>query len=71
MKMASNVVFQQNGNSGDTEFRVKFGRNKSQVYRRHEQFYYLDLYDNKFGKARFNWICLGLDEIRVSTINPE
>ncbi|CAC5369322.1 unnamed protein product [Mytilus coruscus] len=62
--MASNVVFQQNVNkSGDTEFRVKFGRNKSLVYRKHDQFYYLDLYDNKFGKARFNGICLRLDEI--------
>ncbi|VDH94121.1 Hypothetical predicted protein [Mytilus galloprovincialis] len=62
--MASNVVFQQTVNkSGETEFRVKFGRNKSLVFRKHEQFYYLDLYDNKFGKARFNGICLGLDEL--------
>ncbi|CAC5411278.1 unnamed protein product [Mytilus coruscus] len=61
--MASNVVFQNVNKSGDIEFRVKFGRNKSLVYRKHEQFYYLDLYDNKFGKARFNGICLGLDEI--------
>ena len=35
----------------------------SLVYRRHDQFYYLDLYDNKVGKTRFNGICLGLDEL--------
>lgn len=63
--MASNtVVFQQVTNrNGETEFRVKFGRMKSLVYRRHEQYYYLDLYDNRIGKSKCNGICLGLDEL--------
>lgn len=61
---SNNIVFQQTTNkSGDTEFRVKFGRSKSLVYRRHEQYYYIDVYDNRPGRSKFNGICFGLDEI--------
>jgi hypothetical protein len=61
---SNNIIFHQTTNkNGECEFRVKFGRNKSFVYRGHDQFYYLDLYDNKVGKTRFNGICLGLDEL--------
>lgn len=61
---SNNIIFHQTTHkNGECEFRVKFGRNKSFVYRRHDQFYYLDLYDNKVGKTRFNGMCLGLDEL--------
>jgi len=61
---SNNIVFQQTTNkSGDTEFRVKFGRSKSLVYRRYEQYYYIDVYDNRPGRSKFNGICFGLDEI--------
>ena len=60
----SQLVFQQTTNGeGETEFRMKFGRNKCLVYRKHDQFYYVDLYDNKPGKVKFTGMCLGLDEL--------
>ena len=57
-----NIMFQQRSNSkGVVELRAKFGRQKAMVFRRHEGFFYLDLYDNKPG--RFGKISLGLDEL--------
>lgn len=64
--MASNtIMFQQytNKHSGDCEFRVTFGRHKAAVFRRYENHFYLDVYDNKLGKTKFNGICVGLDEL--------
>lgn len=60
---SNNFVFQQTTNSrGKFEFRVKFGRNKSFVFRKHERFYYLDLYDNRLGRVK-SGIYIGLDEL--------
>jgi len=55
--MASNdVIFQQvTSEDGNTKFRLTFGRMKSLVYRRHGQYFYLNLYDNKPGKYKFKW----------------
>jgi len=61
---SNNIIFHQTTNkNGECEFKVKFVRSKSFVYKRHEHFFYLDLYDNKVGKTKFNGICLGLDEL--------
>ena len=57
-----NVLFHQRNNSkGDTEFRATFGRQKAMVFRRHEGYFYLDLYDNKPGRT--GRISIGLDEL--------
>lgn len=63
LKMAQeNVVFQQRTNSkGGVEFRTKFGRQKAMVYRKHDQFFYVDIYDNRPGRT--DRIGLGLDEL--------
>lgn len=59
---SNNISFHQTTNkNGECEFKVKFGRSKSFVYTRHGNFFYLDLYNNKVGKTKFNGICLGLE----------
>lgn len=60
----NDVIFQQVTNKdSDMEFRLKFGGIKSLVYRRHSQYFYLDLYDNKPGRYIFKGIAHGLDEL--------
>jgi hypothetical protein len=60
----NDAIFQQVTNKdGDMEFRLKFGGIKSLVHRRHSQYFYLDLYDNKPGRYKFKGIAHGLDEL--------
>ncbi|CAC5400611.1 unnamed protein product [Mytilus coruscus] len=62
--MAENVVFQQRINGkGNVEFRTKFGRSKAIVMRRHEGYFYIDMYDNRPGKS--DRIPIGTDELEL------
>lgn len=57
-----NIVFQQKYNSrGELEYRARFGRQKALVLRKHVDFFYLELYDNRPGKT--GHIGPGLDEL--------
>jgi hypothetical protein len=68
----NDVIFQQVTNKdGDMEFRLKFGGIKSLVYRRHSQYFHLDLYDNKPGRYKFKGIAHGLDEIDFFYFNQK
>lgn len=61
---SENFVFQQKVNfKGETEFRTKLGRHKALVFRKHRDFFYIDLYDNRPGKT--GDIGLGMDELNV------
>ncbi|CAG2222413.1 unnamed protein product [Mytilus edulis] len=62
--MAENVVFQQRINGkGNVEFRTKFGRSKAIVMRRHDGYFYIDMYDNRPGKS--DRISIGTDELEL------
>ncbi|CAC5362563.1 unnamed protein product [Mytilus coruscus] len=62
--MADNVVFQQRINvKGNVEFRTKFGQSKAIVMRRHEGYFYVDIYDIRPGKS--DRISIGTDELEL------
>lgn len=60
--MENTLIFQQKINSkGNLEFRTSFGRSKAIVLRRYNDYFYVDIYDNRTGHTER--ISLGLDEI--------
>ena len=62
--MDSENFFQQKVNiKGETEFRTRFGRHKALVFRKHRDFSYIDLYDNR--PLKICHIGLGMDELDV------
>jgi len=59
-----NVVFEQRTNvKGETQFRVRFGRQNTFVFCKHQEsgYFYIDIYDNRPGKN--DRIGLGLGEL--------